>query len=254
MFVVCSVFVPAVSLFGEERPHPSLVDPAITKCTVCHTAVASTHPGIAASQGCLSCHTLIEKSGKTFLIVEANRQPLAVDEPVARSGSANEGLRQEGVEDVAPPKATAAGSQQHPTVDAAAVAAGVAEQPPSSIDSASAGGGAARSSDTYEIGRREFNRGDFDSAFGTWSMMLANNPDLFTLQVEVDSYFISAQSTMARYGDHSLYVLKKDDLYFVFSGLFSTFTEANEALKLLPEPLRRGGAFPVAVRQIELHE
>ena len=254
MFVVCSVFVPAVSLFGEERPHPSLVDPANTKCTVCHTAVASTHPGIAASQGCLSCHTLIEKSGKTFFIVEANLQSLAVDEPVARSGSANEGLQPGGLEDVAPPKATAAGSQQHPTVDAAAVAAVVAEQPPSSIDSASAGGSAARSGGSIEDGMREFNRGDFDSASDAWSSMLADNPDHFTLQVEVDTYLISAQSTIARYGDHSLYMLRKDDLYFVFSGLFGTITEAEEALKSLPEPLRRGGAFPIAVRQIVLHE
>jgi septal ring-binding cell division protein DamX len=254
VLVVCSVFVPAVSLFGEERSHPSLVDPAITKCTVCHTAVASTHPGIAASQGCLSCHTFIEKSGKTLLIVEANRQPLAVDEPVARSGSANEGLQPEGLEDVAPPKATAAGSQQHPAVEAAAVAAGVAEQPPSSIDSASAGGGAARSGGSIEDGMREFNRGDFDSASDAWSSMLANNPDHFTLQVEVDSYFITVQSTIARYGDHSLYVLKNDDLYIVYSGLFVTLAEANEALKLLPEALRRGGAFPVAVRRIVLHE
>lgn len=101
---------------------------------------------------------------------------------------------------------------------------------------------------------REFNRGDFDSAYDAWSLMLADNPGHFTLQVEVDSYFISVQSTVARYGDHSLYVLKMDDLYFVFSGLFATLTEANTALKLLPEPLRRGGAFPVAVRQIVLHE
>ena len=254
VFVVCAVFLPAASLFGEERSHPSLVDPAITKCTVCHTTVAASHPETAASQGCLSCHTLIEKSGKTFLIVEANRQPLGVDEPSTRTGSASEGFKPEGVEGVAPPKATAGGAQPPPAVDAAAVAAIVAEHPPTSKGGASAGGGAARSGDSYEIGRREFNRGDFDSAFGTWSMMLADNPDHFTLQVEVDSYFISVQSTVARYGDHSLYVLKMDDLYFVFSGLFATLTEANKALKLLPEPLRRGGAFPVAVRQIVLHE
>ena len=101
---------------------------------------------------------------------------------------------------------------------------------------------------------REFNRGDFDSAFQTWSSMLADNPDHFTLQVEVDTYFITVQSTIARYGNHSLYVLKNDNLYFVYSGIFATLAEANDALSLLPEPLQRGGAFPVAVRTIVLHK
>ena len=254
VFVVCAGLLPAASVLGEERSHPSLVDPTITKCTVCHTEVAETHSGIAASQGCLSCHTLIEKSGKTILIVEANRQLLGVDETSTRTGSSNEGFKPEGAEGVAPPKATAGGPQPTPAVDVAAAAVSAAQQSSSLNAKASAGGGAARSSDTYEIGRREFNRGDFDSAIGAWSMMIADNPDLFTLQVEVDSYFISVQSTIARYGDHSLFVLKKDDLFVVFSGLFATLTEANEALKLLPEPLRRGGAFPIAVRQIVLHE
>lgn len=254
VFVVCAGLLPAASVFGEERSHPSLVDPAITKCTVCHTTVDSTHSESALSQKCLSCHTLIEKSGKTFLVVDGNRQPQADDEKMTRTGSGNEGIKPEGVEGVVPPIATAGGAQPTPAVDVAAAAVSVSQQPSSSNASASVGRGAIRSGDAYEIGRREFNRGDIDSAFGTWSMMLANNPDLFTLQVEVDTYFISVQSTIARYGDHSLYVLKKDDLFFVFSGLFATLTEANDALQLLPEPLRRGGAFPIAVRQIVLHE
>jgi len=255
VLVVCSVFVPAVSLFGEERSHPSLVDPAITKCTVCHTAVASTHPGIAASQGCLSCHTFIEKSGKTLLIVEANSLPPGVDESMARNDSVTGDFKQEGGKGGAPPEETPRGSQPSaPPADTAAAAASVVEHQPSSTVRASEGGGAARSGGSYRDGMQEFNRGDFDSAFQTWSSMLADNPDYFTLQVEVDTYFITVQSTIARYGDHSLYVLKKDDLYIVYSGLFATLSEANGALKLLPEPLQRGGAFPVSVRRIELPE
>jgi hypothetical protein len=250
VLVVCTVFVPAASLFGEERSHPSLVDPAITKCTVCHTTVASTHPGIAASEGCLSCHTLIGKSGKTVLVVEANRQSLGVADPVPIAGPAGNGITKERGEGDAPPDETARSSQPRPSVDAAAEAASAAEQPHSSKAVASAGGGAVLSGDSHEAGMREFNRGEFDSAFQTWSSMLADNPDHFTLQVEVDTYFITVQSTIARYGNHSLYVLKNDNLYFVFSGLFATLAEANDALKLLPEPLQRGGAYPVAARQI----
>ena len=255
VLVVCSVFVPAVSLFGEERSHPSLVDPAITKCTVCHTPVASTHPGIAASQGCLSCHTLIEKSGKTLLIAEANSLPPGVDEPMAMNGSANGAFKQEGAEGDAPLDETVRGSQPSPPpAETAAAAASVVEHQPSSTVRTSEGEGTVRSGGSYGDGMQEFNRGDFDSAFQTWSSMLADNPDHFTLQVEVDTYFITVQSTIARYGNHSLYVLKNDNLYFVFSGLFATLAEANDALKSLPEPLQRGGAFPVSVRRIELPE
>jgi septal ring-binding cell division protein DamX len=102
----------------------------------------------------------------------------------------------------------------------------------------------------YVEGMAAFNREDFDRAFHTWWSMLTASPDHFVLQVEVDTFLASAQATVAKYGDHSLYVVKKDDLHWVFSGLFETRAKAIEALKLLPEPLRQGGAFPIAVRQI----
>lgn len=250
VLVVCTIIVPAAGLFGEERSHPSLVDPSITKCTVCHSEVAQTHSEISASQGCLSCHTIIEKSGKTLLIVEGDHLPPRVHEPTATNASADRWLEQEGRGGVEPPKAPAEGSQPQPAANDLAAAGGVAEVPLSSSGSASAEGGTVHSGSPYEAGMREFNRGDFDSASAAWSLMLAENLDHFTLQVEVDTYFITVQSTIARYGDHSLYVLKKDNLYFVFSGLFATHAEANDALKMLPEPLQRGGAFPVAVRHI----
>ncbi len=102
----------------------------------------------------------------------------------------------------------------------------------------------------FAEGMAAFNRADFDSAFDTWWLMLNERPDHFVLQVEMDTYLVSAQSTIARYGDHSLYVVKKDDRYWVLSGLFATRAKATEALRLLPKPLRQGGAFPIAVRQI----
>ena len=252
--VVCAVFLPATGIFGEELSHPSLIDPAITKCAVCHPTDVSTHPEIAEAQRCLECHTLIEKSGRTFVVVDSNRQVQRVDQPSPATESVSGGIRQEGGHGGVPLNSTAGGDQPFPAVVAAAPTASLAEQTPPSKGSSSAGGGSARSGGSIESGMREFNRGDFDSAFRAWSLMLASYPDHFTLQVEVDTYLISAQSTIARYGDHSLYMLRKDDLYFVFSGLFGTITEAEEALKSLPEPLRRGGAFPIAVRQIVLHE
>ena len=85
----------------------------------------------------------------------------------------------------------------------------------------------------YAEGMAAFNRADFDDAFHAWRLMLNDKPDHFVLQVEMDTYLVSAQSTVARYGDHSLYVVKKDDLYWVFSGLFATRAKAIEALRLL---------------------
>ena len=102
----------------------------------------------------------------------------------------------------------------------------------------------------YAEGKVAFSKGEFDTAFQTWRSMLADKLDHFVVQVEVDTYLETAQSTMAEYGNHSLYVLKKDELYWVFSGFYPTMAQAAEALQSLPEPLRRGGAFPVSVRQI----
>jgi len=227
MLVVGVIGLSPPALSGAERDHPSLVDPVITKCAVCHTGLATAHPEGAPGEDCLSCHTMIQKSGKTYLIVESAQTPAnSAPTPVMTEGRV---------------------ASAHRTPDAT-----VAQEtsPPEEPNPAVVGGGASAAGDLYSEGMAAFNREEYDLAFHTWWSMLTGSPDHFTLQVEVDTLFVSAQSTVVRYGDHSLYVIKKDDLHWVLSGLYHTQAQATEALQLLPEPLRRGGAFPVAVRQI----
>jgi len=241
------IVISASALAGEERPHPSLVDPAITKCTVCHTNLSAVHAGGASSENCLSCHTMVKKSKKTYLIVD-DGQPELTDEalpPVSRGGESEPG------EDQTPRSPTAAGQPDPPAVETIAVVA--AAQPTDQSENLNLVTGSGDAADTgrlYSEGMAAFNRGDFDDAFHAWRLMFTGSPDLYALQIEVDTLFVSAQSTLARYRDHSLYIVKKDDLYWVFSGLFTSEAKAAEALKLLPEALRQGGAFPIEVRQI----
>lgn len=227
LLVAGVIVIPTSALSTEERPHPSLVDPAITKCTVCHTSLGAAHTAGASIEDCLSCHEFVMRSKKTFLVVE-DPQPGVIDAPIPATTDT------EVMTSHSPPAAETA-----PTTDPT-------EEPLPMI----MGGETPRSRDLYGDGMAAFNNGEFDHAFDTWRAMLTGSPDYFALQVEVDSLFVSAQSTFARYGDHSLFIVKKDDLYWVFSGLYSSQEKAIEALHLLPESLRQGGAFPVAVRQI----
>jgi len=259
VLVAGMIVVSASVLSGEELSHPSLVDPAITKCTVCHTNVGATHPEGVLGQECLSCHTLVKRSKKTFLIVEDGHQStdmVAVQVPV-ETGVAETERRES---DTPVPASTGSARSKSPPVEmvaTVAVARPAASAPPppptgspERQDPAIVSGDADDTGHLYAEGMAAFNRADFDSAFHTWWLMLNERPDHFVLQVEMDSYLVSAQSTIARYGDHSLYVVKKDDRYWVLSGLFATREKAIEALKLLPGPLRKGGAFPIAVQQI----
>ena len=259
ILVAGMVVVSASAISGEELSHPSLVDPAITKCTVCHTSLGATHFGGVSGQDCLSCHTFVMKSKKTFLIVEDSQQSRDRDDMQAPVETGVGDIKQGENDTPAPPKTDAARSDP-PPVDMVAEVAVVRPTPsaptlpptgPSEMqDPAIVSGDADDTGHLYAEGMAAFNRADFDSAFHAWRLMLNDKPDHFVLQVEMDTYLVSAQSTVARFGDYSLYVVKKDDLYWVFSGLFSTRAKAIEALRLLPEPLRQGGAFPVAVRQI----
>jgi len=259
MLVAGMVIVSASAVSGEELSHPSLVDPAITKCTVCHTSLGATHFGGASGQDCLSCHTFVMKSKKTFLIVEDSQQLRARNDMQAPVETGVGDIKQGENDPLASPKTDAARSDPPPveTVAVAAVARPTPSAPvlpptgsPGMEDPAIVSGDADDARHLYAEGMAAFNRADFDSAFQAWRLMLNNKPDYFVLQVEMDTYLVSAQSTVARFGDHSLYIVKKDDLYWVFSGLFATRAKAIEALRLLPEPLRQGGAFPIAVRQI----
>jgi hypothetical protein len=253
------IVVSAPVLSGKELSHPPLVDPAITKCTVCHTTVGATHPEGVLGQNCLSCHTLVKRSKKTFLIVEDSRQStdmVAMQVPVETGVGETE--RRESAAPV-PPNTRSARSDPPPveTVAKVAVVRPTASAPPlpptgspERQEPAIVSGDADDTRHLYAEGMAAFNRANFDSAFHSWWLMLNERPDHFVLQVEMDTYLVSAQSTLARYGEHSLYVVKKDDRYWVLSGLFATRAKAIEALRLLPEPLRQGGAFPIAVRQI----
>jgi hypothetical protein len=259
VLVAGMIVVSASVLSGKELSHPSLVDPAITKCTVCHTNVGATHPEGVLGQDCLSCHTLVKRSKKTFLIVEDSHQStdnVAMQVPV-ETGVVETERRER--DTPVPPTTGSARSDPPPveTVATVAVARPAASAPPlpptgspERQDPAIVSSDADDTGHLYVEGMAAFNRADFDSAFYTWWLMLNERPDHFVLQVEMDTYLVSAQSTIARYGDHSLYVVKMDDRYWVLSGLFATRAEAIEALRLLPGPLRQGGAFPIAVRQI----
>jgi hypothetical protein len=259
VFVAGMVVVFASAISGEELSHPSLVDPAITKCTVCHKSLGATHFGDVSGQDCLSCHTLVMKSKKTFLIVEDSQQLRDRDDMQAPVETGDGDIKQGENDTLASPKTDAARSDPPPveTVAEVAVVGPTPSAPvlpptgsPEMQDPAIVSGDVDDVGHLYAEGMAAFNRADFDSAFQAWRLMLNNKPDYFVLQVEMDTYLVSAQSTVARFGDHSLYVVKKDNLYWVFSGLFATRAKAIEALRLLPEPLRQGGAFPIAVRQI----
>ena len=259
VLVAGMIVVSASVLSGKELSHPSLVDPAITKCTVCHTNVGATHPEGVLGQDCLSCHTLVKRSKKTFLIVEDSQQSTdMVAMQVPEETGVGETERRESDTPVPPiPRSAPSDPPPAETVAKVAVARPAASAPPlpptgspERRDPAIVSGDADDTGHLYAEGMAAFNRADFDSAFHIWWLMLNERPDHFVLQVEMDTYLVSAQSTIARYGDHSLYVVKKDDRYWVLSGLFATRAKAIEALKLLPGPLRQGGAFPIAVRQI----
>jgi hypothetical protein len=259
VLVAGMIVVSASVLSGEELSHPSLVDPAITKCTVCHTSLGATHFGGVSGQDCLSCHTFVMKSKKTFLIVEDSQRLRDRDDMQAPVEMGGGDIKQGENDTLAPQKTDAARSDPPPeelVVEVAVVRPTPSAPtlpptgPPEMQDPAIVSSDADDTGHLYAEGMAAFNRADFESAFHAWRLMLNDKPDHFVLQVEMDTYLVSAQSTVARFGDHSLYVVKKDDLYWVFSGLFATRAKAIEALRLLPEPLRQGGAFPIAVRQI----
>ena len=259
VLVVGMIVVSASALSGEELSHPSLVDPAITKCTVCHKSLGAAHSGGTSGDDCLSCHTFVQRSKKTFLIVEDSQRSKNLDDTQEAVETGVEVIKQ-GETNTPVPQNTGAARPEPPPVETVAeiavarpapsATALLSTGPPERQDPVIVSGDADDTVHLYVEGMAAFNRADFDRAFQTWWSMLTASPDHFVLQVEVDTFLASAQATLANYGDHSLYVVKKDDLHWVFSGLFATRARASEALKLLPEPLRQGGAFPIAVRQI----
>ena len=225
---------------AQDRAHPSLVDPATTKCIVCHADVETTHQTDVEPTGCLDCHTFISRHGESFLIdgggTPTDSVVSAATEPIVRATDSDKGMK-------------------------AAVPRADRDQAPSGSEPMRADSSSVRASDTaswiddrsrnlYLSGMNAFQRQRYEEAFETWETMITNDRRLFTIQVEVDSYLTTAQSTIARFGANSLYVVRIKGLYFVLSGLFSDRSEAARALNLLPEPLRRGGAFPTRVEAL----
>jgi hypothetical protein len=253
------IVLAASALWSDDRPHPSLVDPTITKCTVCHNTIGAVHFGRAAGQDCLSCHTLEQRAGKTVLIVDDGRQSTGTEKGQAAVGTGDE-VFDRAATDTSVGQNTSAAQPDPPEMETVAEAApalpALSATPPQVTDRPAGQqpefvvGTAEVRDDLYADGLAAFNRADFDRAFSAWRLMLTEKPDHFVVQIEVDTYLESAQSTVARYRDNELFVVKKDDLYWVFSGLFATRAQAAEALRRLPEALRRGGAFTIAVRQI----
>ena len=257
--VIGMLIISGATLHGEDRPHPTLVDPAITKCTVCHTDVGATHAGEASSQDCLSCHTFAKKSNKTVLIVDESRRPTAADEIPAPVEKSVEGFARTEDTSTDPSIAESSRSELPPTktVTEVVVTGRTSTAPdipvaaaPDRQDPVIASDDSDHTTVLYQEGLAAFDRADFDRAFLIWQTMLANKPDQYIVQVEVDTYLETARSTVSKYRDHALYIVKKDGLYWVFTGVFETRAKAHEQIGLLPEPLRAGGAFPIAVRRI----
>jgi hypothetical protein len=238
---------------ADEHPHPTLVDAATTRCTVCHTTVATTHVGEEMrGRPCLDCHAFNDTRDGTSLTTEA------AGATVLRSADASSGP--EGDRTSSPRvattvdagtasragtrPATAAPPESSPSA-AAPPAPESAEVAPTVVDPT-----VDRTRQLYVDGLHAFNGGRFDDAFETWRVMLAGNPGSWVLQVEIDSLITSAQSTLARFGDHGLYVVKKDGLHYVLSGVHGSKQDAVNALRVLPQALRSGGAFPIEAREI----
>ena len=244
--IVGIAVVGAAVTSGNERPHPTLVDPATTRCTVCHTTVATTHVDEAMrGRPCLDCHTFNETRDGTSLTAQAaGANVVRSAAPVSAPDRAQTST---------PPDTTAvsAGAVGGAPSEAPADAPPRAGSPTSAATAPIAAGPAGdRTQQLYVDGLQAFNRGRFDEAFDTWRVMLVGNPDAWVLQVEIDSLVTSAQSTLARYGDHGLYVVKRGDLHYVLSGVFASENAAGAALRDLPQPLRSGGAFPIRAREI----
>lgn len=249
--VVVLALVGGMEVTAEERPHPTLIDAATTTCTVCHTTVATTHVGEEMrGRPCLDCHAFNETRDGTSLTAQAaGANVVRSAAPVSAPDRAHRST---------PPDATAvaAGAVGGAASEAPPDAPPMTESPtagsPTSTATApiAAGPTTDRTQQLYLDGRGAFNRGRFDEAFETWRVMLGGNPDAWVLQVEIDSLITSAQSTLARYGEHALYVVKRGDLHYVRSGVFASENDAAAALRDLPQPLRAGGAFPIRAREI----
>lgn len=259
--IVAGAVLVAFVAEADQRPHPTLIDPTTTACRVCHTTVEATHADGLRARACLDCHAFSASLNRTFLTTDAAPQAAA-----PASAQVDNGRVEAEVPAVAAPAAGAAGdpspgrppdepSPVDPEAPLPHAPNAVTSAAPSQTEAVVQATPVAdaignRSSQLYSDGLRAFRQSDFDDAFETWRLMLAGNPDAVVLQVEVDTYLESARSTLARFDDHGLYVVKKDGLHYVLAGVFGSEDEAFEGLRRLPSDLRSAGAFPIEARAI----
>lgn len=259
-----AVLVTWSSLAAEQTVHVTLVDPAITRCTVCHKSVEAAHPELKPEQDCLACHRFEQRDGNTYL-VDA-RSPDGVSGPVsptpgetvvnqqitssaggvtgARAGEASAATS---APVVAPPPSSA--GREVPE-SAATIATRAPDRPRSAASGAPDELIDDQSKARYASGLDAFRQGDVESAFQAWEMMLAEAADGYTLQIAVDRHLESARHALDTFPAHALYVVPRGGAYYVLSGVFPSRASAAEALGQLPNELTRDGAFPTAVRAL----
>ncbi len=100
----------------------------------------------------------------------------------------------------------------------------------------------------YEKGLASFERRDFAAALASWREMLASAASSYTVQIAINRYLASAYEAITEYAAYRLFIVPVEDRYYVLAGLYPTRAEAEKALAGLPEPLRQGGAYCVAVK------
>lgn len=249
-----------VSASVSEQEHVALVDPATTKCTVCHKRLEATHAPEALEEGCLRCHTFVKQEDATYLVdvdpASSGEQPTARAEPAETvSGEAatpdggSAGVRSE--PPAAQPAPVAATSQPPATrPSSSARAAGSESQPRDPEALLQADHVRDESRALYTAGMEAFHRGDVDAAFDSWWVMLEEAANQHTLQIAVDRHLESARHALETYPGHSLYVVPRSGAYYVLAGVYPSRAAAVEGLGRLPDALTRDGAFPVPIRSL----
>ena len=69
------LFLIAGVTFGQEKQHPSLVDPATARCETCHAEPLQGNIHPIVKEGCNNCHTLEKKGERTVVspVLEGNK-------------------------------------------------------------------------------------------------------------------------------------------------------------------------------------
>ena len=107
--IVCS---PQLLHADQGRHHPSLVDPAITKCRVCHEYLKSDDHAGVDERNCLECHSFVKREMRTFVVLTEH---LSAEASTEVSGSDEAGgwatnMPDTGASEHAAPVAATAGS------------------------------------------------------------------------------------------------------------------------------------------------